>query len=171
MVESDPWESGDEQDREDYREEALRRARRGERVNVEAYFAASLGPPRWAERLQDLEGEERALTSRLRDAWIELAGQTPDDPTFAREWMTRVRAARLDVINTLVDQHNQFFPVERHLPWDFRLGDYRAPWGIEWRRRRRDAAWLLDAFPADRSAAVSARAEPRHDPPAWSEGR
>jgi hypothetical protein len=159
MGEPDPWEEPDDEGREDYREEALRRAKAGESVNVEAYFAASLGPPRWAERLQDLDGEEKDLLSRLRTAWIELAEVTPDDATFARAWIARVQATRFDAINTLVAQHNQFYPVERRLPWDFRLADYRAPWGIEWRRQRRDAAWVLEALPADRSAAIRAGAE------------
>jgi hypothetical protein len=65
-----------------------------------------------------------------------------------------VEATSLEQINTLVDQHNEFYPVERRLPWDFRLADYRAPWGIAWRRPRRDAAWVLEALPADRAAAL-----------------
>jgi hypothetical protein len=141
----------------DYREEALRRASTGGSVNVEAYFAASLGPPRWAERLTDLEGEELDLIARLREAWIELAEEVSDGAAFARAWTARVHATSLERINTLVDQHNEFYPVERRLPWDFRLADYRAPWGVEWRRPRRDAAWLLDALPADRAAAVRER--------------
>jgi hypothetical protein len=152
----DPYRYADEPEGPDYREEALRRASTGGSVNVEAYFAASLGLPRWAERLQDLEGEERDLLARMRDAWIALAEETADDATFARAWAARVRSTSLDAINTLVDRHNEFYPVERRLPWDFRLADYRAPWGIEWRRERRDAAWVLDALPADRSAALAA---------------
>ena len=147
----------DDQAAPDYRPEALRRARAGGSVNIAAYVAASLGLPRWAERLQELEGEEHQLLSRLRRAWIELADATPDDGAFARAWLARVQATRFDEINALVDQHNEFYPVERRLPWELRLGDFRAPWGMEWRRTRRDAVWLLEALPADRATALASR--------------
>jgi hypothetical protein len=68
---------------------------------------------------------------------------------------------RFETINALVDQHNEFYPVERRLPWDLRLGDYRAPWGMEWRRPRRDAAWVLEALPADRASALALRGRSR----------
>jgi hypothetical protein len=155
MAASDAAEPGDEHAAPDYRPEALRRARAGGSVNMAAYFAASLGLPRWAERLQELEGEEHQLLTRLRAAWIELAESTPDDGAFARAWLARVQATPLDEINALVDQHNEFYPVERRLPWDLRLSDYRAPWGMEWRRARRDAAWVLGALPADRAMALA----------------
>jgi hypothetical protein len=154
MARPDPADHRDEEAAPDYRSEALRRARAGGSVNMAAYFAASLGLPRWAERLQELEGEEHQLLTRLRATWIELAEATPDEDAFARAWRARVEATRLDDINALVDQHNEFYPVERRLPWDLRLGDYRAPWGMEWRRMRRDAAWVLAALPADRTAAL-----------------
>jgi hypothetical protein len=154
MARPDAADPDDQQAAPDYRAEARRHARAGGSVNMAAYFAASLGLPRWAERLQELEGEERQLLTRLREAWVELAERTPDDDAFADAWLARVQATQLDDINALVDQHNEFYPVERRLPWDLRLGDYRAPWGMEWRRARRDAAWLLEALPADRAAAL-----------------
>jgi hypothetical protein len=161
MARPDEADQGDEQAAPDYRPEALRRASAGGSVNLAAYFAASLGLPRWAERLQELEGEERQLLTRLREAWSELAETTPDDDAFARSWLARVQAMRFETINALVDQHNEFYPVERRLPWDLRLGDYRAPWGMEWRRARRDAAWVLEALPADRTSALALRARSR----------
>ena len=150
----DAADHGDEETAPDYRAEALRRASAGGSVNLAAYFAASLGLPRWAERLQELEGEERQLVTRLRGAWVELAEATPDDETFADAWCSRAASLGFESINALVDQHNEFYPVERRLPWDLRVGDYRAPWGMEWRRPRRDAAWVLAALPADRAAAL-----------------
>ena len=68
--------------------------------------------------------------------------------TFARLW--RARAERFDFseLNRLIDQHNDWYPMERDLPMDPRTGDYVLIRGRSYRRRRLDAQWILDRFPA-----------------------
>ncbi len=128
-------------------------------VNVESYVAASLGPPRWLERLQDIDAEEFRILGELRRAWIELVdGHRRDPEAFAARWRERAERHDLSGLNRLIAQHNEYFPIERRLPFDHRTGDYRAPWGIPWRRASRDAAWILAELPADLALAAVARA-------------
>jgi hypothetical protein len=123
-------------------------------VDVAAYVAASLGPPRWLERLQDIESEEIRVLGDLEREWLALAAATGAAPaSFAEAWSARATAFDLSELNLLIGRHNEYFPIERRLPFDLRSGDYRAPWGIPWRRTPRDAAWILERFPADRAAA------------------
>jgi len=126
-------------------------------VNVEAYLATSLGTPRWLERLQDIEGEEFRVLCELRRAWLELAEDAGEaaggGEGFAAAWRARASRFDLSALNRMIAQHNDYFPIERKLPFDVRTGDYRAPWGIPWRRARRDAEWIIGHFPAEVEAA------------------
>ena len=119
-------------------------------MNVESYVAASLGPPRWLERLQDIEGDELHLLGDLRRRWLALAAGADWTPeAFAAAWRAQAEDVDLTDLNRLIAQHNEYFPIERRLSFDLRLGDYRAPWGIPWRRDARDAAWIMDHLPPD----------------------
>ncbi len=138
---------------------------------MEAYVAASLGPPRWLERLQDIEAEEFRVLGSLRRAWLRLAeAEDRDGDAFAARWRLAASAYDLSELNGLIAQHNEYFPIERRLPFDIRTGDYRAPWGIPWRRAARDASWILDQVPPDLAAARSElRAAPSGADPAGLE--
>lgn len=126
-------------------------------VSTETYIAASLGPPRWVERLQDIEAEEFHVRSALRRTWLDLGAAAAGSEAFAATWRARAQAFDLTALNRLIAQHNEYFPIERRLPFDPRTGDYRAPWGIPWRRQARDTSWILDEFPADLAATVADR--------------
>jgi hypothetical protein len=128
------------------------RGRRPERaagvVDTTAYLAASLGAPRWLERLQEIEGHRLEAEGRLERRWLELVEALRDDPAaFERRW--RQVAARWSFAehNRLVAEHNEYYPVERKLRFDLRAGDYVGMWGMEWRMRPLDAAWVLERFP------------------------
>jgi hypothetical protein len=138
-----------------------RRARRplpsavGGPVDTTAYLTASLGMPRWLERLQELEGLVRETEGRLRMRRRELAAELAGQPErFAERWRQIVARWDFGAVNELVDQHNRYYPVERKLPFDIRRRDYVDMWGIGWRRRPLDADWALAAFPPDLDAAA-----------------
>jgi len=123
------------------------------KVDAAAYLTASLGMPRWMERLQELDGLVQETEGRLNERWRELAAELAGRPErFAERW--RRIAARWDfgAVNELVDQHNRYYPVERKLRFDMRRRDYVDMWGISWRRQPLDAAWVLAAFPPDLAA-------------------
>ena len=51
-------------------------------------------------------------------------------------------------MNDLIERHNRWYPIEARLPMDPRRRDYALVNGRDYRRRRLDAAWALERFPA-----------------------
>jgi hypothetical protein len=125
-------------------------------VDTAAYLTASLGAPRWLERLQEIEGHRLEAEARLERRWFELAEQLRGRPAdFARRWREVAAGWRFDEHNRLVAEHNEFYPVERKLRFDLRSRDYVDMWGIDWRMRPLDAAWVLERLPPELPAPAS----------------
>ena len=123
-----------------------RRARQTKR-SVEAYLRAGV-LPRYMERLREIEGETEEQKARLTRAYRLLKEECEGDPElFARLWRRRAGAWRFDKLNTLIDEHNEWYPVEASLPMDPRTRDYQRIRGRSYRRDRFDAAWILREFP------------------------
>jgi hypothetical protein len=129
------------------------RARLGRR-SVEAYLTGANNPPRWMERVREidqalkrerrlLEAERRALRARWgRDA----AG-------FARAWWAfaqrRGRSAEYRELNELIRAHNEWYPVERNLPVNPRTGEWVTVGGRSFLRPVVGAEWILRELPAE----------------------
>jgi hypothetical protein len=107
------------------------------------------------ERLQDIQGYRREYESRLLTRWRELALELRGRPEeFARTWRRIAAAWDFSAHNRLVEDHNEYYPVERRLRFDLRARDYVDMWGIRWRVEPLDAAWALRVFPARLEAAL-----------------
>lgn len=120
---------------------------------------ASLGLPNRIERLKRWEREVERQDRRLRAAWHEHAEAAPGDPAaFAQGWQERLRRWSFREANELADEHNEWFPIEAKLPWNRELGDFRAPFGLPWRKSHIGPEWALDRFPPDLAAAAADRA-------------
>jgi hypothetical protein len=125
-------------------------------VDAAAYLTASLGAPRWVERLQEIEGYRLEAESRLRARWSELARELRGRPeAFADSWREAAEGWSFAAHNDLVAQHNEYYPVERRLRYDLRRRDYVDLWGSNWRRQPLDAAWVLEALPPDLPTALA----------------
>ena len=116
---------------------------------VEAYLQSGVRP-RWMERVveidQGIAAEKRRLERAYRAARMEYGG---DPAAFARRWLERVRTWRFDEeLNTLIEQHNEWYPVERRLPMNPRTGDYVPVGGRSYRRPVLGPEWALEQFPA-----------------------
>ena len=57
--------------------------------------------------------------------------------------------ARFDELNELIQQHNDWYPIERDLPMDLRTRDYVLVDGKNYRREPLSAEWVLRQFPAE----------------------
>jgi hypothetical protein len=125
-----------------------RRIGRG-RADVESYAAATLGAPRWMQRLREIEAAEELHREQLAGAWQSLRQSDGADPArLARAWHTVASRWDFSQVNRLIAQHNEYYPIERDLPMDLRTRDYVTPFGIPFRRRPLDAEWVLERFPA-----------------------
>jgi hypothetical protein len=132
--------------------EPLRLRPRHFRPDPEATLRAMSGPPRFMRRLREIEDGIEWHEVFLEDAWRTLARDVQDADEFARRWEDTTGRWRFARINKLIDQHNRNFPIEARLPMDPRTRDFVRINGRPYQRRRLDAEWALERFPADRGA-------------------
>ena len=124
------------------------------RPSAEAYLVATRGPLPYMLRLREIEQRTEAHASELREQWLALAADHGDDrEAFAAAWRARAAVVALDEVNDLIERHNLWYPVESRLPMDPRTGDHALVNGRSYRLAPLDAAWALELFPADLSAA------------------
>jgi hypothetical protein len=123
-----------------------RRARQTAR-SVEAYLKSGVRP-RWMERLSEIDEGIAAERQRLARAYRALQEECGHDPAvFARRWRTIARTWPFEALNELIEQHNEWYPVERQLPMDPRTRDYVRLGGRSYRRPVLGPDWVLEHFP------------------------
>jgi hypothetical protein len=127
----------------------LSRRARQTRRSVEAYLKAGV-KPRWMERLAEIDSRTAAEKRRLAHAYRALQRECARQPrVFERRWRELARTWLFDDgLNELIDQHNEWYPVERDLPMDPRTGDYVRFGGRSYRRPVLGPEWVLEHFPA-----------------------
>jgi len=129
------------------------RARLGQR-SVEAYLTGANNPPRWMERVREIDQalrRERRLLEAERRA---LRARHAHDPgAFARAWRAfaaaRARSARYRELNNLIRAHNEWYPIERNLPVNPRTGEWVTVGGRSFLRPVLGAEWILRELPAE----------------------
>lgn len=126
------------------------------RPSADGYLASLGGPLPYMLRLREIDERLALHEEALRAAWAELAAACPDAAAFARRWRETAERWSLDEVNDLIDRHNRWYPAESRLPMDPERGDYALVLGRDYRRRRLDAAWVLERFPADLTLARAA---------------
>lgn len=123
------------------------RARQAQR-SVETYLKGGVRP-RWMERTVDIDGEIADHRRRLARAYRALGEEcTGDRHAFAQRWTALACSWRFENTNTLIEQHNAWYPIERDLPLNPRTGDYVNVGGRSYRRPVLDPDWVLEQFPA-----------------------
>ena len=123
------------------------RARQTQR-SVEAYLRGG-GMPRWMERAVDIDARVARERKRIERAYRALRSECAGDrAVFAERWTAAAQAWPFEDVNELIDQHNDWYPIERQLPLNPRTGEYVLVGGRSYRRRRLDASWVLERFPA-----------------------
>jgi hypothetical protein len=127
----------------------LSRRARQTRRSVEAYLAAGV-LPRYMERLREIETERANLRRRIARAYRKLKEACGDDrEAFARRWRERAYSWSFDDINQLIQEHNDWYPIESGLPLDPRTRDYVPIRGRSYRRTPLGPEWVLEQFPAE----------------------
>jgi hypothetical protein len=115
---------------------------------VEAYLKSGVRP-RWMERVSEIDQGIAAEKRRLERAYRALLAESGRDrERFARRWRDLVHGWRFDpALNELIEQHNEWYPVERRLPMNPRTGDYVPVGGRSYRRPVLGPEWVLEQFP------------------------
>jgi hypothetical protein len=117
------------------------------RRTVDEYLRAG-ARPRWMERLLEIDRGIARERRRLARAYETLRAETPPE-AFADRWRELADQWRFDDVNLLIQQHNDWYPIERDLPMDLRTRDYVRVGGRSYRRSQLGPAWVLAQFPAD----------------------
>jgi hypothetical protein len=124
------------------------RARMSQRT-VEAYLKAGV-KPRWMERITEIDQSIAAQKRRLARAYRVIREECGSDRAlFAERWRAFAHRCRFDELNELIEQHNEWYPIERDLPMDLRTRDYVLINGRSYRRTPLSARWVLERFPAE----------------------
>ena len=114
---------------------------------LEAYLKAG-GRPRWMERIGEIEALKANARMRLRRARRLLEAECAGDAELlARRWRALAEAWDFREVNTLIGQHNDWFPIERDLAMDPRTKDYVKIRGKSYRREPLGPDWVLREFP------------------------
>jgi hypothetical protein len=114
---------------------------------LEAYVASS-APPRWMVRLGEVDrgiDRERRRLAREYGAMRERFGRNPQ--RFAERWRAFAHSRDFSELNELIRQHNEWYPIERRLPFDMRTRDYVLVHGRSYRRPELTPDWVLEQFP------------------------
>jgi hypothetical protein len=131
---------------------------------VEAYLRGQT-PPRYMLRLGEIDAEYRAQLRALEAAYEALREACgPDARRFAADWIARVRSWSFESLNSLVREHNAWYPLEVDLPMDPRTRDFVPVHGRSYRRMELGAEWVLEHFPAERAAGDEPPAPPSRAP-------
>jgi hypothetical protein len=139
----------------------LSRRVRQTRRSVEAYLRAG-GLPRYMERLREIHQGMQAQRMRLERAYEALLEECGADPVlFAERWRERAAAWPFEKLNTLIREHNEWYPIEANLPMDPRTRDYVLIRGRSYRKRELGPDWILEQFPAAPRAQKSRRPSSR----------
>jgi uncharacterized protein (DUF952 family) len=115
-----------------------RRALQRERT-VENYLRGEQ-LPRYITRAREIEKHGAMHLWLLAEAREELRGRLTGW-ALEQAWTTLLEDWDFSATNALVDQHNEWYPVERDLPMDPRTGRYIGAFGIGFERHHVDAAW------------------------------
>jgi phosphoserine phosphatase len=121
------------------------RARQSAR-SVESYLKAGVRP-RWMERLSQIDRGIKRERAALELAYRAMRRDL-DREAFAQRWRAFAAERDFTALNTLISQHNEWYPIERDLPMDPRTGEYRKILGRSHHRPLLDADWVLAQFPA-----------------------
>ncbi len=118
--------------------------------SVEAYLQGGVRP-RWMERAVDVDGGIARERRLLEGAYSELREACArDGGDFAERWRALATAWPFPAeLIELIDQHNEWYPIERDLPLNPRTGDYVRVGGRSYRRPRLGPEWVLEQFPAE----------------------
>jgi len=109
-------------------------------LTMEEKMRGAMGVPSWVRRRRKLEISMEQLRTDLDRRW---------SLTATEDWTAIAQAWDLSPINREIERFNRFYPIERNLPLDPRTRKM-FDGGVAWMPLPAlDAAWILDAFPAD----------------------
>jgi hypothetical protein len=123
------------------------RARQSVR-SVESYLKGGVRP-RWMERVGDIDGGIARERRLLEHAYLQLREACArDGGSFAERWLALAWDWPFPAeLVELIEQHNEWYPIERDLPVNPRTGEYVRVNGRSYRRPQLTPDWIIEQFP------------------------
>ena len=118
--------------------------------SIEAYLKAGVRP-RWMERVGDIDAAIARERRLLAEAYANVRQSCArDGGSFAGRWRALAREWPFpaDLVE-LIEQHNEWYPIEHNLPLNPRTGEYVRVAGRSYRRPLLGPEWVLEQFPAE----------------------
>jgi len=124
------------------------------RRSVESYLMGANNPPRWMQRVREIDHalarERRLLEAQRRTLRARFRG---DESGFADAWRAfaarRGRSRPYRELNELIRAHNEWYPIERNLPVNPRTGEFVRVAGRSFLRPVVGPEWILRELPAE----------------------
>jgi hypothetical protein len=114
---------------------------------VENYIRGSV-MPRFIQRLRDIDADLRRHSFRLQRHYDRLREECQGDPEgFERRWRDLAEGWDFADVNALIEQHNEYYPIERNLPISMKTGEYLTLSGRPHTRELAGPDWILGRFP------------------------
>ena len=110
---------------------------------MDAYVRALAGPPRYSERLREIDSLRRRHAARLAVAGAQLDRRYGAGDLLSRARLNLARAWDFGDLNQLIDQHNRRYPIERGLAVDPSTGHDAVPPGSPYPMAPAGVAWAL----------------------------
>ena len=120
----------------------LRTRYRNFTADTGSYLASLSGPLPYMLRLREIATRAERHERELAELHAELARD-------AGAWRAQAEGYDFTEVNTLIEHHNRWYPVEARLPMDPRTGDYVLVNGERYSKRPLDASWVLERFPPE----------------------
>lgn len=131
----------------------LRRRASYFRPAVDSYVASLGGPLPYMVRLREIDRLTQEAEEELAARYASVEAACNGNPgELADRWRREAEAYDFGTVNELIERHNRWYPVEARLPMDVKRRDYVLVNGAHYSRRRLDASWVLELFPAELGA-------------------
>ena len=117
--------------------------------------AMTIGAPAYATRKKHIEDLEAAHVRALVTLHDKLVARGRDAAAVQRAMHEQAHAVDLRKLNTLVETHNRYYPIEANLPTNLRTGDY----DVHCQRWMPEAPWTASRLLGRALALVAAREE------------
>jgi len=115
---------------------------------VERYIRGGV-MPRFMQRLRDIDAELNRHGFRLQRHYDQMREEFEGDPEgFESRWRELAENWDFEEVNALIEQHNEYYPIERNLPISMKTGQYLTLSGKPHTRELAGPEWILGRFPS-----------------------
>jgi hypothetical protein len=125
-------------------------------VPLEQKIRASMGLPSYAVRAKYIEDAIDDLSAELKNKYKEFGKSYEYNPDrFKTVWTAVIETLELDKLNTLIKEHNTYYPIEANLKHDPDTGQILMGSMIWKPKKKLTTDYFLEMFPPEIEKALA----------------